>query len=86
MHTPLKLYSTSCCHLCEQATEILNRLTAYNFSCEQTEICDSEALLAEYGTKIPVLHNCISGQELNWPFTENEVIELITSTKKLKIS
>lgn len=80
MTTSLKLYSTSSCHLCEKAIAILTGLGSYDFSWQEVEIFDSDSLMEQYGTRIPVLLNCDSGQELNWPFTSNDVIQLISNT------
>ncbi|CAG0948555.1 hypothetical protein MTYP_00030 [Methylophilaceae bacterium] len=78
MTAPLKLYSTSSCHLCEQAAGILSALTAINIAWEEIEISENEALLECYGTRIPVLRHSASGVELDWPFTETEVIQLVS--------
>lgn len=79
MTTQLILYSTSSCHLCEQATAILENLSALDFTWHEIEIAEDEVLLDKYGTKIPVLRRADSGQELNWPFTEHDVRLLISN-------
>lgn len=78
MTTSLKLYSTSSCHLCEIAATMLADLASYDFSWQEVEIFDSELLMNQFGTRIPVLLNCDSGQELNWPFTSSNIIQLIS--------
>lgn len=76
--TRLILYSTSSCHLCEQATAILENLSFLNLEWHEIEIADDNVLLAKYGTKIPVLRNADSGEEINWPFTKHDVSLLIS--------
>ncbi len=60
------LYSTLDCHLCEQAERILQLLSLAYI---KTDICDSDALIAQYGQRIPVLRSP-AGKELNWPFDQ----------------
>jgi hypothetical protein len=75
------LYSTSACHLCEQAAEILTALASHDFHWQEIDISNDDLLLNLYGTKIPVLRDTAGGQELNWPFTHNEVIDLLKSNE-----
>lgn len=58
------LYGTSCCHLCEQAEEILREA---GVEAEHVDIVDDDALLEKYGTRIPVLRRADEA-ELGWPF------------------
>lgn len=52
----LYLYTTEGCHLCEQAESMLNRLTqASSYDWEAVEISVSDELIAQYGTRIPVV-------------------------------
>jgi len=63
------LYTTLGCHLCEQALELAAPICrAAGLELVEVEIADSEALLARYGVRIPVL--AIPGHEpdLGWPF------------------
>ncbi len=62
----LTLYSTQDCHLCEQAADLLKQVTE-KFDLEHVDIAGSEALVEEYGIRIPVIKN-ESGKELGWPF------------------
>lgn len=78
MTTTFKLYSTSACHLCEAAAAILEALPAVGW--ETVEISESDALIARYGTRIPVLQHTGTGLELNWPFTEGEIHALLKAT------
>lgn len=61
----LLLYSTSHCHLCEQA-EVL--LAQAGVEAEHVDIVDDDALLEIYGTRIPVVKRLDNGEELGWPF------------------
>ena len=65
MKLTLLLYTTSGCHLCEQAETLLQSAGA---SVEMVEIADDEALLERYGARIPVLRHRETGGELDWPF------------------
>ena len=65
MKLTLLLYTTSGCHLCEQAETLLQSAGA---SVEMVEIADDEALLERYGARIPVLRHAQTGRELDWPF------------------
>jgi glutaredoxin-like protein DUF836 len=72
----LKLFTTSSCHLCEQAESIL-------LSLEQTQhftlidIAEDDTLVDLYGFKIPVLQRTDNLMELNWPFTVNDILIFI---------
>lgn len=75
---PLKLYTTSACHLCDEAYTLLTQL---NIEQQITliEIADDDALLAEYGVRIPVLQRVDNDTELNWPFGKNEVLSFLSA-------
>ena len=78
MATKLKLYSTSYCHLCEQAEDMLISLVKLHpIEWQIIEIIDDEVLLAIYGTSIPVLRRVDTNQELAWPFTNQEIERFI---------
>ncbi len=62
---PLRLYTTSGCHLCEQAEALLRDA---GIAVETVEIVDDEMLLEQYGVRIPVLQHRETGAELDWPF------------------
>lgn len=74
---PLKLYTTSSCHLCDDAYKILSSLKL-NDQLILIDVADDDALLSSYGMRIPVLHRTDNTNELNWPFTEREVIRFLT--------
>ena len=47
------------------------------FRLEIIDIAEDEALLAQYGTRIPVLHRQDTKAELNWPFNAKDVALLL---------
>ena len=61
---PLTLYTTSGCHLCEHAEEILEQ-GGHVF--QAVDIADDLGLMEQYGVRIPVVKDA-SGRELGWPF------------------
>jgi Glutaredoxin-like domain (DUF836) len=76
MITNLYLYSTSHCHLCEVAHALI--LQALKIPKLKTvEISDDEQLLALYGLKIPVLQRQDTLAELNWPFSESDLVKFV---------
>ncbi len=68
----LKLYTTSSCHLCDDAYNLLLQLTLPEMTL--VEIANNEALLDCYGTRIPVLQRTDNNTELDWPFSQEQVI------------
>ena len=76
----LLFYTTSGCHLCEYAAEMLAELArSRQFTLTPVDISESEDLVARYGLTIPVLRNPATGSELNWPFTPEQVVTLLDS-------
>jgi arsenate reductase-like glutaredoxin family protein len=74
----LNLYSTTNCHLCEEAEALLKSLNLqYNFISTNIEIAEDIKLLALYELKIPVLKRIDNNQEIYWPFSIDEIIELL---------
>ena len=76
MATQLVLYSTSHCHLCDLAHALIVNVAKIN-TLEIIEIADSDQLLAQYGLRIPVLLRADTKAELNWPFTEKDIIKFL---------
>ena len=66
----LTLYSTSACHLCEEA-ELL--LTQSSVKWQTIEITDHEELLELYSHKIPVIYDSHNKKELCWPFNMADI-------------
>lgn len=76
----LVLYTTSYCHLCEQAEALLISLKDQtDINWQLTEISEDEFLTNKFGIRIPVLMRLDNQHELNWPFTENDILQLIQS-------
>ncbi len=76
--TQLILYTTSHCHLCEQAETILTSIKKeYSINWHSIEISNDDHLTDLYGTRIPVI-KCIDTQaEINWPFCADDILKLI---------
>jgi len=70
-------FTTSGCHLCEQAYQMLDYFikndaeVAVKIDIKVTEIADNDQLVEQYGIRIPVLKNSTS--ELGWPFELEEL-------------
>ena len=75
MTEQLNLYSTSHCHLCELAYALILKIPGISISV--IEIADDELLLANYGLRIPVLQRQSNNVELNWPFSEADIHNLL---------
>ena len=83
----IQFLSTSGCHLCEQAHEMARYLMKHDpevadtVNLEMIDIANDDALVEQYGIRIPVLV-CLS-RELGWPFELEELrswlIEEVTS-------
>ncbi|MDO9150536.1 MAG: glutaredoxin family protein [Methylotenera sp.] len=73
----LNLYTTSHCHLCEQAEAMLTSIANdYDISWSSIEISDNEQLMETYGTKIPVIQIVDTGVEVTWPFDKEALLRL----------
>lgn len=66
--TTLTLYSTSACHLCEQALDIIQPIIAGLYVLDEVDISTSDQLIERYGVRIPVIQRSDTGAELGWPF------------------
>lgn len=65
-------YTTEGCHLCEQAWALV--LSAELAShMHQVEIINSEADVSSYGTRIPVIKNNLTENEMGWPFDADDL-------------
>jgi hypothetical protein len=74
----LLLYSTTFCHLCDQAKDLLLQASSkQQINWQQIDISEDDSLIAKYETKIPVLLRIDNNAELNWPFTLQDIQELI---------
>lgn len=67
--TKIIFYTTLGCHLCEEAEQLLRHLVSVkDVEIEAVDISNTEALVALYGIRIPVLKRGDTEQELGWPF------------------
>ena len=72
----VRLYLTDACSLCDIALDLLfamPELTGYLL--ETVDIASDDALFEQFGELIPVVE--IADQQLAWPFTENDISNLI---------
>jgi hypothetical protein len=75
----LVLYTTEGCHLCEDAHELLLSVADRQpLQLQLQEIGDDDDLVARYGIRIPVVL-FPDGSELGWPFTEEQLEQVILS-------
>ena len=67
----LTLYQRDDCHLCDLALELLASARVPEF---RSVFIDDQAELEErYGQRVPVLHDEVSGVELDWPFDAGQL-------------
>ncbi|OYY49177.1 MAG: hypothetical protein B7X95_08760 [Methylophilaceae bacterium 17-44-8] len=66
------LYTTSACHLCEIAEQLLSSIQT-STTVQTIEITDDDNLILKYGEIIPVLYRSDNHKELHWPFTVDEI-------------
>jgi hypothetical protein len=72
------LYSTSNCHLCELALDLV-MLQSVSEHVTIIEISDNKNLLEIYETRIPVLQRSDTQAELSWPFDENDLQQFLSA-------
>jgi len=71
-------YSTSGCHLCDMAWEILAPLiTQLPLRLEEVDIAESDELIERYGVKIPVVKFDENNEELGWPFDGHQALHFL---------
>ena len=74
----LILYSTTGCHLCEQAAQMVWRQGSHHGRrLREVDVVDDEAVYRDYGIRIPVLKRCDSGAELAWPFSDQALTRFL---------
>lgn len=74
----LIFYTTSQCHLCEVAEALLVSMPMpAPIPVDAVDIAQSSLLVERYGTRIPVLHRSDTGDELDWPFTRDELLNFL---------
>jgi len=78
------LYSTSACHLCDIAEQMLQlqqnlqQQAGTPFDFDKVDISESDLLFELYGVLIPVLRHP-DGRELNWPFSPEQLEQFLAS-------
>jgi len=78
MKEVLCIYSTSACHLCDLALQVIDAVLSPDyFDKVIVDIADSDVLVEQYGVRIPVLKIQRTGDELGWPFNEHELMEFV---------
>lgn len=75
----LILYTTAGCHLCEDAEAILRYCQQYrsDLNWMVVDIAADEALVRQYGLRIPVIRSVAGSTELGWPFDAGQVMALL---------
>ena len=77
------LYVGTACHLCDYARELVEAvLSDYEWTFIEVNINSSKVLKERYGESIPVI-KFPSGAEKGWPFTKNQLTEMLTEENKL---
>lgn len=70
----LLLYSTSGCHLCELAKELVDNVPLLEqFTLNVVDIANDDTLFERYGIRIPVIKFEHSQLEMSWPFDLDEL-------------
>ena len=72
----LTFFTTDGCHLCEEAKALLQKLLTQQpgrFQVEMVDIVESNDLVEQYGTRIPVVIRDDAQQDLGWPFDYHEL-------------
>ena len=73
-----ELYSTDGCHLCEMAYEQVAQLRRVT-DVRVVDIVEKDALVVDYGIRIPVIKHVASKDELGWPFSVDELAAFFAS-------
>jgi len=71
---PLIMYTRNGCHLCDQAAALLDRS---GIVWRPVDIDHDARLEEHYGLRVPVLRRPDSGRELDYPFDEAGVQEVL---------
>jgi hypothetical protein len=72
----LKLYTTSHCHLCDEAFSLLLQICSED-QVSLIEISEDQNLINNYGQRIPVLQRLDTLEELGWPFNSQELVKFL---------
>jgi hypothetical protein len=78
MASTLTLYSTSDCHLCEQALALVRSMPELRrYSVIEVDVANDDDAFARYGARIPVLVRANPAREIAWPFNADDVLTLL---------
>lgn len=78
-------YHTQACHLCELAEALFQPYAQHlELIVENVDIADDDALVEQYGSKIPVLLHAESHYEITWPFDEQQLRAFLSDCLKSK--
>jgi hypothetical protein len=77
------LFGTDGCHLCDIAAQlVVVAAEGIEVTIYQEDIAESDLLVERYGTRIPVILNELTEQELNWPFSAEQAREFLLNDNK----
>ncbi|MBU2885120.1 glutaredoxin family protein [Gilvimarinus agarilyticus] len=68
--------TTAGCHLCDRAREVIAQSSVQPLRLQAIDIACDDQLIERYGLRIPVLRSA-SGEELDWPFSAEDVQALM---------
>jgi len=74
----LQLLSRQACHLCDEATELIQQVLPNN-PLEVIDIDTHLDLIRVYADRVPVLRTGSDKHELGWPFDGQMLINWLTS-------
>lgn len=74
----VELLTTAGCHLCDEAWKMVE-IAAPQVELVAVDIGEDDALIEEYGERIPVLR--AGDRELGWPFSLLDVRDFVASGK-----
>ncbi len=78
MFVECQLFGTLGCHLCEEAEALLMPLVERGLVVELLDVADRPEWVERYGVRIPVLRRIDTGDELDWPFDGQQVVDFLS--------
>lgn len=76
MTAKFTLYGTDGCHLCEDALALCLAVMS-KADITVVDIIDDEKLVEMYRISIPVLERLSDHEKLFWPFSQEQILELL---------
>jgi len=76
----LTFYTTDGCHLCDEAKAFLQQLLEQRpdrYQIELVDVVESDKLVEQYGTRIPVVTKDGVQQDLAWPFDYTNLLSFV---------